>query len=198
MVYAEAFDRDADPEDFSRRAMIAHERGHQILARDPRPAPRLAGASPAAEGVLASLLGAMVTGQGPGRDALAASGGLRQSLQRISQQPAAERVVRRRRYPVPRRFQFRTRTVLVGIAVLSIAMAYVGSYDRLKRRGMRQAVEYGYPGGFLYVPFEEAAASQDLTRHYAWAAFYEPLNSVDRTVFGGPSHWVSFLWRLSG
>jgi hypothetical protein len=30
-VYAEAFERDADPEDFSLEAMIAHERGHQIL-----------------------------------------------------------------------------------------------------------------------------------------------------------------------
>ena len=32
-VYAEAFDRDADPEEFSLTAILAHERGHQILAR---------------------------------------------------------------------------------------------------------------------------------------------------------------------
>src|SRR5947209_493786 len=61
-VYAEAFDRDADPDDFSLRAIIAHERGHQLLARHARLAGRLAGVSPAAEEVLASLLGAMVLG----------------------------------------------------------------------------------------------------------------------------------------
>jgi hypothetical protein len=72
MVYAEAFDRDADPEDFSLRAIIAHERGHQLLARHPRLSPRLAGVSPTAEEVLASLLGAMVAGEGPDRDALMA------------------------------------------------------------------------------------------------------------------------------
>jgi hypothetical protein len=72
MVFAEAFDRDADPEDFSLRAIIAHERGHQLLARHPRLAPRLVGVSPTAEEVLASLLGAMVAGEGPDRDALVA------------------------------------------------------------------------------------------------------------------------------
>src|SRR5260370_35988920 len=44
-VYAEAFERDVDPEDFSLEAMIAHERGHQILARHPRLANRVAGLS---------------------------------------------------------------------------------------------------------------------------------------------------------
>jgi hypothetical protein len=29
-VYAEAFERDADPEDFSLEAILAHERGHQL------------------------------------------------------------------------------------------------------------------------------------------------------------------------
>lgn len=72
MVYAEAFSRDADPEDFSLRAIIAHERGHQLLARHPRLAPRLAGTSPAAEEVLASLLGALALRAGPDRDALVA------------------------------------------------------------------------------------------------------------------------------
>ncbi len=69
-VYAEAFDRDADPEDFSLRAILAHERGHQLLARHPRLSVLLAGVSPAAEEVLASLLGALVLGAGPDRDAL--------------------------------------------------------------------------------------------------------------------------------
>ena len=40
--------------------MIAHERGHQILARHPRIAKRAAGLSEASEEILASLLGAMI------------------------------------------------------------------------------------------------------------------------------------------
>src|SRR5438552_3864083 len=59
-VYAEAFERDANPEDFSLEAMIAHERGHQILARHRRIAKRVAGISAASEEILASLLGAMI------------------------------------------------------------------------------------------------------------------------------------------
>jgi len=59
-VYAEAFERDADPEEFSLEAMIAHECGHQILARHPRIAKRVAGISAASEEILASLLGAMI------------------------------------------------------------------------------------------------------------------------------------------
>src|SRR5947209_2528343 len=35
VVYAEAFERDANPDDFSLEAIIAHERGHQILERNP-------------------------------------------------------------------------------------------------------------------------------------------------------------------
>ena len=40
-VYAEAFERDADPEDFSLEAILAHEHGHQLLARHPRIAKRV-------------------------------------------------------------------------------------------------------------------------------------------------------------
>ena len=71
-VYAEAFERDADPDDFSLSAIIAHERGHQLLARHPRLAPRLAGLSLAAEEVLASLLGALSLRPGADRDNLVA------------------------------------------------------------------------------------------------------------------------------
>jgi hypothetical protein len=69
-VYAEAFDRDADSDDFSLSAIITHERGHQVLARHPRLSVLLASASPAAEEALASLLGALVLKPGPDRDAL--------------------------------------------------------------------------------------------------------------------------------
>jgi hypothetical protein len=54
------FERNADPEDFSLDAMIAHECGHQILARHPRLTKRVAGLSEASEEILASLLGAML------------------------------------------------------------------------------------------------------------------------------------------
>jgi hypothetical protein len=59
-VYAEALERDADPEDFSLEAIIAHECGHQILARHPRIAKRVGGISEGSEEILASLLGAMI------------------------------------------------------------------------------------------------------------------------------------------
>jgi hypothetical protein len=71
-VYAEAFERDADPEDFSLLAIVAHERGHQLLARHPQLSNRLAGVSLAAEEVLASVLGALVLDEGPDQDALLA------------------------------------------------------------------------------------------------------------------------------
>jgi hypothetical protein len=60
IVYAKAFDRDADPEDFSLEATIAHETGHQILARHPRIAKRVAGISRESEEILALLIGAII------------------------------------------------------------------------------------------------------------------------------------------
>jgi len=71
-VYAEAFERDADPEDFSLEAMLAHECGHQILARHPRIAKRVAGLSEASEEILASLLGARICDADADRVALIA------------------------------------------------------------------------------------------------------------------------------
>ena len=73
-VYAEAFERDADPEDFSLEAILAHERGHQLLARHPRIAKRVtaAGISAGSEEILASLLGAMHCHVNADRDALVA------------------------------------------------------------------------------------------------------------------------------
>jgi hypothetical protein len=72
-VYAEAFERDADPEDFSLNAILAHERGHQLLARHPRIAKRVTGRISTASGeILASLLGAMICAAEADRDALVA------------------------------------------------------------------------------------------------------------------------------
>ena len=70
-VYAEAFEHDANPEAFSLRAIIAHERGHQILMRHPRIAPRVAGRiSRVSEEILASIVGAMICGPGLDHSAL--------------------------------------------------------------------------------------------------------------------------------
>jgi hypothetical protein len=52
--------------------MIAHERGHQILARHPRIAKRVAGVSEASEEILASLVGAMICPDDADRDSLIA------------------------------------------------------------------------------------------------------------------------------
>jgi len=62
-VYAEAFERDADPDDFSLEAILAHERGHQLLARHPRLRRNLPRAwSGVSEEIVASLLGSLLVG----------------------------------------------------------------------------------------------------------------------------------------
>ena len=70
IVYAEAFDRDADPDDFSLRAIIAHERGHQLLARHPRLSQRVEGIAIGTEEILASVLGAVLCGDDADGDSL--------------------------------------------------------------------------------------------------------------------------------
>src|SRR5689334_11111754 len=72
-VYAEAFERDDDPADFSLEAIVAHEPGHHLLARHQRIAKRVAGRiSLASEEILASVLGAMIVSSLSDRDALIA------------------------------------------------------------------------------------------------------------------------------
>jgi hypothetical protein len=61
IVYAEAFKRDANPEDFSLEAIVAHERGHQLLARHPRLTRNLPRSwSGVSEEIVASLLGSLL------------------------------------------------------------------------------------------------------------------------------------------
>lgn len=60
VVYAEAFERDANPQDFALEAIIAHECGHQALVRNPRLAAILAKLGQEFEEVLASLIGAIL------------------------------------------------------------------------------------------------------------------------------------------
>jgi hypothetical protein len=61
VVYAEAFVRDASPNDFSLEAIVAHERGHQIVCRSVPLQRLLAGRSaPATEEILASLAASLI------------------------------------------------------------------------------------------------------------------------------------------
>jgi len=70
VIYAEAFERDADPEDYSLEAMIAHERGHQLLARHPRLSSRMLRMPPLCEEVLASIAGGIIADDQEDRDTL--------------------------------------------------------------------------------------------------------------------------------
>lgn len=64
VVYAEAFERDADPDDFRLEALIAHECGHQRLHRDPKLRPVLAKfPGEEFEEILASLVGSILLGE---------------------------------------------------------------------------------------------------------------------------------------
>lgn len=100
-------------------------------------------------------------------------------------------------------FRASLRTYMVLVAMLSLALAYVGSYYRLSRRGMSEAQVYGIPG-FVYVPADEviasvpnAAFSQAMLRHQRLYWFFVPLNWLDRSLFGG-KHPACCLMRLSG
>jgi len=63
-VSAEAFERDADPDDFRLEALIAHECGHQRLHRNPKSRPVLARfPGEEFEEILASLVGSILLGE---------------------------------------------------------------------------------------------------------------------------------------
>jgi hypothetical protein len=61
IVYAEAFDRDSDPDEFTLEAIIAHERGHQLLARHPLLARNIPSTwSGVTEEIVASVIGSLL------------------------------------------------------------------------------------------------------------------------------------------
>ena len=96
-----------------------------------------------------------------------------------------------------RRFQLRLRSLLIAVVVSAVVAAYVGSYYRLSRRGMQESGLYGVPG-ILYVPIEDASASQGVSWQNALAAFFSPANWIDRHCFGGRPAAQCVMWRLSG
>lgn len=72
-VFAEAFERDADPADFSLEVLIAHERGHQLIARhEPLRRNLPAAWSASSEEVVASVVGSVLVDSATDREALAA------------------------------------------------------------------------------------------------------------------------------
>lgn len=61
IVFAEAFERDRNPDDYSLEAIIAHERAHQLLARHPGLRQILARWNGhASEEMLASVVGSLI------------------------------------------------------------------------------------------------------------------------------------------
>lgn len=92
--------------------------------------------------------------------------------------------------------QFRLRTMFIAIAVLSVGMCYASAYYSLSRRGLKEAATYGMHG-FLYVPLDEVTASEDLSTHLEWCAFFAPANWVDRHLFGGSYPVTDILFHLS-
>lgn len=64
IVYAEAFERDANPEEFSLTAILAHERGHQLLARHERLTRNIpSGWSQVSDEIVASLLASLLVSE---------------------------------------------------------------------------------------------------------------------------------------
>ncbi len=94
------------------------------------------------------------------------------------------------------RFRFRLRTLIVAIASCSLLFAYVASYYRLSRRGLREAVPYGIDG-FFYHPIAEWMQTHDMTQQRRLAAFYWPINRIDRWVFRGKHPADNISWKLS-
>lgn len=93
------------------------------------------------------------------------------------------------------RFKFSLRTLLVVVTVASLFCAYVGSYRWLRRRGMEEVLTWDKdPVGFLYVSWDEASATRDLTRHHRLARFYWPLNQIDNRLFGTPGPIRGATW----
>ena len=83
------------------------------------------------------------------------------------------------------RARFTVRRMMLAVLIAALVMWYVGSYYRLSRRGMREAVDYGLDG-FLYVPCALAAEPENQLRDFALATWYAPLNWLDRKLFGAP------------
>jgi hypothetical protein len=97
--------------------------------------------------------------------------------------------------PARSRFRFGLRGAMIAFVLLGVLFAYFNSYYRISRRGMREASQLEL-AGFLYVPFEEAAARQDLSTHHAMAIFCGLANWIDQAVTGAPGPVSGICWSL--
>jgi hypothetical protein len=71
VVFAEAFERDSDPDDFSLEAIIAHERGHQLLRRESKLSRMVTTKiGTVSEEILASLIGSLIAEKEEDREVL--------------------------------------------------------------------------------------------------------------------------------
>jgi len=84
--------------------------------------------------------------------------------------------------------------LVIGLVLTTM---YVGSYYRLSRRGLREASGCGL-SGFLYVPYVEAEATEDLSKHRSIGRFYAPINQLDRLFYRDHYPVECIMWRLSG
>lgn len=96
------------------------------------------------------------------------------------------------------RVRFTVRSAMIGVALCALVTAYIGSYYRLRQRGLREAPTYGIPG-FLYVPVDELFggptgwSKQAYARNRRLALVYVPLNAIDRAIFGCPPPLINVL-----
>jgi hypothetical protein len=95
-----------------------------------------------------------------------------------------------------RPFQISLRSLMIGTVALGLFSAYVGTYYRLRTRGLAEAKEWGVVG-FYYVPLDKALHRHDLSSHYRLRTLFAPANFVDRNVFGGPSPGAGFMRGLN-
>ncbi|MFO0950101.1 MAG: hypothetical protein U0835_02910 [Isosphaeraceae bacterium] len=96
------------------------------------------------------------------------------------------------------RVRWTTRRMMLSVAFCAVTSAYVGSYDRLSRRSMAEAREWGFVGLLYVSPEEWRRAPDDAIRtHYRRATIYFPVNCVDRWLRGTPPPVSCFL-RGSG
>ena len=93
IVYAEAFLRDATPDDFSLNAILAHECGHQLVFRHPKLSRWLRGKiSLLSEEALASLVGSLLVSNVDDHNALTMKA-ICDAMDRGAEQSRAEEVI---------------------------------------------------------------------------------------------------------
>jgi hypothetical protein len=97
--------------------------------------------------------------------------------------------------PKRRWFRFTLRTLFVAVTLVSLVLAYAGSYHRISRLGLKEAQAQGWGdmNAFWYVPQRDI---EDRSRHYRLRTLYAPANFVDCALFGGPSPAQGGTWAL--